>query len=69
MNNPTFNAIDVETANADPSSICQIGIVIVRNGLIKGQLSLLVNPETQFSGFNVRIHGIDHAKVADWYRS
>ncbi len=64
MGNLTFNAIDVETANSDPSSICQIGIVIVRDGLIKGQLSLLVNPETPFSGFNVRIHGIDHGKVA-----
>ena len=63
MNNLTFNAIDVETANADPSSICQIGIVSVRNGIIKEQLSVLVNPEAQFSEFNVSLHGIDHAKV------
>ena len=26
----TFNAIDVETANADRASICQIGIVHVQ---------------------------------------
>ena len=65
MRNLTFNAIDVETANSDPSSICQIGIVSVRNGLIKGQLSVLVNPETPFNDSNVRLHGIDHIAVQD----
>ena len=53
MNNLTFNAIDVETANADPSSICQIGIVCVRAGEIKEQLSVLVNPEQRFNPSNV----------------
>ena len=62
--NLTFNAIDVETANSDPSSICQIGIVRIRNGEIKKQLSVLVNPEAHFSEFNVNLHGIDHAKVS-----
>ena len=65
MSNLTFNAIDVETANSDPSSICQIGIVQVRGGAIKGQLSVLVNPEAPFSDFNVRIHGIDLFAVRD----
>ena len=65
MTNLTFNAIDVETANSDPSSICQIGIVRVRCGVIKGQLSVLVNPEAPFSEFNVRIHGIDDIAVRD----
>ena len=65
MRNLTFSAIDVETANSDPSSICQIGIVSVRNGLIKGQMSLLINPETAFNDFNVRLHGIDHIAVQD----
>ena len=65
MTNLTFNAIDVETANSDPSSICQIGIVQVRGGAIKGQLSVLVNPEAPFSDFNVRIHGIDLFAVRD----
>ena len=30
----TFNSIDVETANADRASICQIGIVHVRDGVV-----------------------------------
>ena len=63
MSNLTFNAIDVETANSDPSTICQIGIVPVRNGVIKQQVSLLVDPEAEFSGFNVGIHGIDQDAV------
>ena len=65
MNNLTFNAIDVETANADPSSICQIGIVCVRAGEIKEQLSVLVNPEQRFNPSNVRLHGISEAAVRD----
>lgn len=63
MSNLTFNAIDVETANSDPSSICQIGIVSVLRGAIKGQVSLPVNPESEFSEFNVNLHGIDQAAV------
>ncbi len=59
----TFNAIDVETANANPASICQIGIVRVRAGEIKEQLSLLVNPEERFDSFNVRLHGISQDTV------
>ena len=65
MSNLTFNAIDVETANADPSSICQIGIIRVQGGVIKEQLSVLVNPGTPFNDFNVRLHGIDHNAVQD----
>ena len=63
MGNLTFNAIDVETANSDPSSICQIGIVRVHNGVIKGRLSIFVNPEAQFNDFNVRLHRIDQDAV------
>ena len=63
MNNLTFNAIDVETANASPASICQIGIACVRNGKIIEQLSILVNPQEPFNTFNVRLHGIDESTV------
>ena len=63
VSNLTFNAIDVETANSDPSSICQIGIVRVWDGVIKEKLSMLVNPEMPFSAFNVGLHGIDEGKV------
>ena len=65
MDNLTFNAIDVETANADPSSICQVGIVRIRAGVIKDQVSILVNPEQRFNSANVRLHGIDEDAVRD----
>ena len=63
MNEDEFIAIDVETANADRSSICQIGIVFYRNGEIVDSYSTLVNPEDYFDGLNVSIHGIDEERV------
>ena len=59
----TFNSIDVETANADRASICQIGIVHVRDGEIKDRWQTLVNPEDWFDPWNVSIHGIDENDV------
>jgi len=59
----TFNTIDVETASSDYASICQIGIVFVRNGRIQDQWESLVNPECRFSSRNTRIHGIDDRQV------
>ena len=59
----TFNSIDVETANADRASICQIGIVHVRDGVIVDRWQSLVNPEDWFDPWNVSIHGIDERDV------
>ncbi len=59
----TFTAVDVETANADPSSICAIGIVQVRGGVICGEWSALVNPGVPFNPENVAIHGISASAV------
>ena len=56
--NLSFNAIDVETANERPHSICQIGIVQVRNGRIADSRSFTVDPQEPFRDFNVRLHGI-----------
>ncbi len=58
-----FNTIDVETANADRASICQVGIVRVENGKIVDQWQTLVNPESWFDGMNMSIHGICEADV------
>jgi DNA polymerase III epsilon subunit-like protein len=41
----TFNAVDVETADSDRSTICQIGIAHVVNGQIDDRWSTLVDPE------------------------
>ena len=58
-----FAAIDVETANADLSSICQVGVAIFHNGSCVDSWSSLVDPEDDFDSFNVSIHGIDEHKV------
>ncbi len=62
-NRLTFNAIDVETANADPGSICQIGVVRIEAGELVESHSILVNPETRFNPSNTRLHGISEATV------
>ena len=63
MANLTFNAIDVETANRTRASICQIGLVIVRDGTISDAMSILVNPEEDFEPINTSIHGIESRTV------
>jgi DNA polymerase-3 subunit epsilon len=60
-----FVVVDVETANADLSSICQIGIASFRNGDLVDSWVSLVNPEDYFSAVNVSIHGIDNCMVVD----
>lgn len=59
----TFNSIDVETANSDRASICQIGVVHVQGGIIRDQWSTLVNPREWFDPWNISIHGIDEHTV------
>lgn len=59
----TFNAIDVETANADRASIRRIGVVHVLDGEIKDRWRTLVNPKDWFDPFNISIHGIDENDV------
>ena len=59
----TFNAIDVETANANRASICQIGLVQVVDGQVSDRWTTLVDPQECFDFWNVRIHGIDEEAV------
>lgn len=58
-----FNVIDVETANANRASICQIGIVRVEGEKIVGEWESLINPEDWFDPWNIDIHGIDETMV------
>lgn len=56
-----FVAVDVETANNEPSSICAIGAVKVIDGVITERFYELVKPEPEyyFRYFTQQIHGID----------
>lgn len=58
-----FVAVDVETANWDKSSICQIGWSLVNDGQIVQNESLLIDPQTYFDPFNKSIHGITESDV------
>lgn len=60
-----FVAIDVETANPDQASICQIGVVVFDDGVVTSVWERVINPEDDFDGFNVSIHGISEADVID----
>ncbi len=60
-----FVVIDVETANADLSSICQVGIASFRDGGMADGWVSLVNPEDYFDSVNVSIHGIDEDQVKE----
>lgn len=60
-----FLVVDVETANPDLSSICQIGIACFRDGRLENSWESLVNPEEEFDRLHVSIHGIDEEKVRD----
>jgi DNA polymerase-3 subunit epsilon len=59
-----FIAVDVETANADLASICQIGIARFADGALVDEWKTYVDPECHFDGINVSIHGIDETTVA-----
>jgi DNA polymerase-3 subunit epsilon len=58
-----FTAIDVETANPDMGSICQIGIARFTGGKLVDEWSTLVDPEDYFDDINVSIHGIEPRMV------
>lgn len=60
-----FSVIDVETANADFSSICQIGIAEFENGELINSWETLVNPEDYFDSHNTSIHGITNRMVKE----
>ncbi|MET4221876.1 DNA polymerase-3 subunit epsilon [Bradyrhizobium sp. LB14.3] len=59
-----FIALDVETANSDFASICSIGLVHFRGGEVFKSLTILVDPEDDFSRANIGIHGIRPEDVA-----
>ena len=54
-----FAAIDFETANECPCSVCSVGIVVVRNGEPAGSFYSLIHPEPEYyQWFCQRVHGL-----------
>jgi len=58
-----FVVVDVETANPDFSSICQVGMAFFRDGEFVESWSSLIDPNDYFDAVNVSIHGIDEEAV------
>lgn len=54
-----FLAIDFETATSSRTSVCEVGICVVRNGEVAETRSWLVRPEdNRYHYRNIQIHGI-----------
>ena len=53
-----FAAIDFETANNERSSVCSVGVVIVRGGEIVDKFYSLIKPEPEYYNYWCsRVHG------------
>ena len=60
----SFVAIDVETANADMASICQIGLAHYIDGSLAHEVNTYIDPEDDFDFINVSIHGITEDTIS-----
>ena len=54
-----FAAIDFETANEQRTSVCSVGVVIVRDGEVVDNYYSLIRPEPEYYTYwNTRVHGL-----------
>ncbi len=61
-----FAAIDFETANGCRSSVCSVGVVIVRDGQITDRFYSLIYPRPDFFTYwTTRVHGLTMLDVED----
>ncbi len=71
MTNNSFTALDFETAQSDPSSICQVGLIRVEDGEVIHQYEQLVRPpKNYYFHKNIEVHHIrpmdtEHAPTFD----
>lgn len=54
-----FAAIDFETANQNKSSVCSVGVVVVKDGVITEKYYSLINPTPDYYCYwNTKVHGL-----------
>lgn len=54
-----FAAIDFETANYQATSVCSVGVVVVRGGIIAGTFYSLIRPEPNYYNYRCSaVHGL-----------
>ena len=64
--NGNFAAIDFETANGCRSSVCSVGVVIVRDGVITDSFYSLIHPvPNYYTPWTTEIHGLNDIDTAD----
>ena len=62
----SFAAIDFETANECPSSVCSVGVVVVRDGAVVDSYYSLIRPEPEYyQWFCQRVHGLGPEDTCD----
>ena len=61
-----FTAIDVELANRDYTSICEVGLAKFRGGQLVETWRALLNPESEFEFlYHSNLHGIHQKHISD----
>lgn len=61
-----FAAIDFETANSERSSVCSVGVVIVKNNEIVDSFYSLINPEPNYYNYwCTKVHGLTNQDTDD----
>lgn len=67
-----FAAIDFETANNCLTSVCSVGVVIIRNGEFVDSFYSLIQPEPNYYYYwNTRVHGLrqEDTENAQFFRT
>ena len=60
--NGNFAAIDFETANNERTSVCAVGVVVVRDGKIEDEFYSLIKPEPEYYTYwCTKVHGLTAA--------
>lgn len=61
-----FIAIDFETANNERSSVCSVGIVIVKEGIIIDKIYRLIRPRPNYyAQSNTLVHGLTYSDTRE----
>ena len=61
-----FAAIDFETANAERTSVCAVGVVVVRDGVVTDKFYSLIQPEPNYySYWCQQVHGLSYRDTDD----
>lgn len=62
----TFAAIDFETANGQRTSVCSVGVVVVRDGVITDKYYSLIRPTPNYyMRTNTQVHGLTRNDTDD----